>query len=112
MATFLAPDYQGNATWIRSALSPYMKLETMVEQLKSSSGSMPDFKVISEGPLTIGQLSGRELTYEVGETSSRQRMRLIYLQDGTNLYTLTLQCPVTRCDSYQKAFDGIVQSFK
>ena len=39
-------------------------------------------------------------------------MRLIYLQDGTNLYTLTLQCAVTRCDSYQKAFDGIVQSFK
>jgi uncharacterized protein DUF3352 len=112
MASYLSGDFQANAAWFRTPFSPYLKLESFIDQVKSSSSSMPDFKVLQEGTLEIGGLKGRELAYEYGESPSRQRVRLIYLQDGTNLYTLTLQCSVAKCDTYKKAFDAILDNLK
>jgi hypothetical protein len=112
MASYLSGDYQANASWFRTPFSPYLKLESFVDQVKSSSASMPGFKVVQEGALQIGGLKGRELAYEMGDGPARQRVRLIYLQDGMNLYTLTLQCAVAKCDTHQKAFDLILASLK
>src|SRR5262249_3783347 len=71
-----------------------------------------NFKVLKEGPVQFGSLQGQELVYENGAEGSKQRLRLIYLQDGESLYTVTLQCAAAKCDGYQAAFDSILNSLK
>jgi hypothetical protein len=112
MTAYLSGDYQGSATWFRSPFLQHMRLDAMIAQVKTSSASLPSFQVLREGPIELGELRGSELVYEMGEQQNRQRLRLVYVHDGQNLYTLTLQCAVSKCDEYQQAFDAIVAGLK
>ena len=112
MATYLSSDYQGTVSWLKTPYTPYMKLDSMIGQVKSSSGTVANFEVVSEGAVKMGGLEGIEMVYELGPKEARQRVRLLYLQDGTNLYTVSMQCSAGHCDSYQSVFDQILSAFK
>ncbi len=112
MVSYLSADYKGTVNWLKTPYSPHMQIEAMLNQVKSASASTEGFKVVREGALSIGGLSGAELVYELGPDGGRQRIRLIYLQDGANLYTLSMQCAVNACEAHQPAFQRILDSLK
>jgi uncharacterized protein YxeA len=77
-------------------------------QLSSNS----DYKILTEGNVTVGEYKGLEATYTTTANGTTRMHKAVWVQKNDEAYVILCSAPQDKFDSQTSIFDFIISNFK